>query len=157
MTQATSAPIERKVPNYELLKDAYQIIDGIPALRFNLESIYRTEVEKGGKPVPVCDTIACAAGWLALHPKFQAAGLRRSSTGRDIQSSRSPVKFHYAEVMAEIFDISADDARNLFAPRGISKYDSGLPRYRVSDKELWKARVIAFLTEHNALTPKVPA
>jgi hypothetical protein len=49
----------------ELLKEAYAIIDGIPEQAFDLEKI----ITDGGTSVG-CGTVACAAGWLSIHPKF---------------------------------------------------------------------------------------
>lgn len=63
-------------PNYNLLKDAYAVIDGIPAEAIDLDSWRLRTGESLG-----CDTIACAAGWLALHPEFKALGLIAHSGG----------------------------------------------------------------------------
>lgn len=128
-------------PNYELLKDAYSIIDGIPADLINLDKIYTNLGER-----PDCGTIACAAGFLALHPQFQALGL--------MPYMEDGIQFEgafgwYAKVMAELFSLSCVDAIQIFSPRGSSTYDVGMSA--LPHKELFLHRVTQFLKEEGQL------
>ncbi|GAC1605787.1 MAG: hypothetical protein NVS3B3_04320 [Aquirhabdus sp.] len=127
-------------PNFELLKDAYAIIDGIPEKQFDLE----TFVKKGSNK-PTCCTIACALGYLAMHPQFNALGLTISEDAVLMLNGR--LSFFYEDVASMIFNISSNDARNLFIFAGGSALE---PKdiHNVSDKQNWKLRVKAFLQSH---------
>lgn len=131
-------------PNFELLKDAYAIIGGIPENKFALHSI----LCKGGPEHP-CRTIACAAGWLGLHPQFKALGYETTRNGDTLYKGKSMV---YYESTRRLFDISQYDAKNLFCPRGLSKYDAPYRFIRdTSDRDLWLCRVREYLREHGQL------
>lgn len=52
---------------------AHQVLSGIPLDRMNLDRFY---AKNQSVDTPLCGTIACGAGWLALHPDFQAMGLK---------------------------------------------------------------------------------
>lgn len=52
---------------------AHQVLSGVPDDQVYLGSFYP---EGQSMSAPLCGTIACGAGWLALHPEFQAMGLR---------------------------------------------------------------------------------
>lgn len=56
--------------NKERIALAHQIIDGIPEEVIDLE----TYVKKKGRSIG-CGTVACGAGWLAMHPAFNEVGL----------------------------------------------------------------------------------
>ncbi|CAG9229283.1 hypothetical protein [Burkholderia vietnamiensis] len=122
-----------KKPNFELLKDAYEIIDGIPEENLNLNA-WRTR-NRGA----TCGTIACAAGWLTLHPKFQTLGLT-------VHGSHGVPKYrdhtHYA-ALAALFEIETDDAEVLFK--------TALHDARKSHKEIFRERVRDFLEKHGQL------
>lgn len=51
---------------------AHEILSGIPDDHVYLGSFYPEGQSMGA---PLCGTIACGAGWLALNPEFQAMGL----------------------------------------------------------------------------------
>ena len=131
---------ESSQPNFELLKDAYEIIDGIPARNIRL-SEWR-EKDRGAS----CGTIACAAGWLSLHPKFQALGL---GSGHDYGFGAEPVFDGRGGVsgMAALFNIRLAEAFDLFSDRNHRlSYPS-----RISDKKLFLSRVRNFLGAHGQL------
>lgn len=124
-------------PNFELLKDAYEIIDGIPSENFNLDT-WRKRDEGA-----TCGTIACAAGWLTLHPKFQELGLK-SVVGHGHYLHR-PV-FNGKEnidALAELFGIKWADALRLFREKGY--LESG------GHKQVFLRRLREFLQEHGQL------
>jgi hypothetical protein len=94
-------------PNFELLKDAYEIVDGIPAENFNLNQWRKKD--RGMS----CGTIACAAGWLSLHPKFQALGLGYRDFGIEGYQVTFGDEYHFA-ALAELFNIGNTQAHVLF-------------------------------------------
>lgn len=110
----------------ELLKDAYEIIDGIPAKRVFLNSWQNplgglqhltqwgpetTSYKKTAAQID-CGTLACAAGWLCLHPKFQALGLMVNRDG-DPALASNPNSYGYA-ALARVFHITHTQAATLF-------------------------------------------
>lgn len=108
-------------PNYNLLRDAAAIIDGIPPMNFRLSGWYK---DRDKAPEANCGTIACALGWLALHPKFQALGLKP----RHNWLGAVPSVLHYSpmESAARLFGITHDEAVDLFCVPGASTYDQHL-------------------------------
>lgn len=104
-------------PNYELLRQAYAILDGIPQEVYDLNTV----VTKHGNKSVKCGTIACGIGWLSQHPKFKALGLRHTSDG--LYFKRQPVSYWTAG--ARVFGIDEDEAGSLFrsttAPRKTHK------------------------------------
>jgi hypothetical protein len=119
---------------YELLRQAYAIIDGIPDDRFNL--------------VRSCGTIACAGGWLCMHPTFIALGLRAmfGSNGApefvDEQTGDYTVAF---AALGKALGLTFEQAFQLFTCRGDAYFDRHNDIYSLSDKQLWQARVRHFL------------
>lgn len=99
-------------PNIELLKDAYAIIDGIPDDRFHLDYWQDATGEVAYTAQAIgCGTIACAGGWLALHPTFQQVGIRPNGLGAPVlDGEKSGV-----ETLAKVFEISYEDGVSLFA------------------------------------------
>lgn len=133
-------------PNFELLKEAYAIIGGIPAKQFDLSDVIS---ERG--PSLKCNTIACAAGWLALHPKMQEAadihveghGIRSNLTGNFIA---------YDIAMARLFNINPRVCDELFAPRGNGSLgEDAEDDFKGTDKQLWQKRIRAYLRQHGQL------
>lgn len=137
-------------PNLELLRDAYMIIDGIPDELINLDRVYTTENIK-----PACGTIACAAGWLALHPTFQSLGFKFHPTAYQnitMQGVNYFDDFNYK--IKKLFDIGVRDSQKMFGARGQSSFDRSILRdspNKLSDKELWKKRVVKFIQQQNEL------
>lgn len=128
-------------PDFELIKDAYAIIDGIPetAIDLNLLQTAKGETLERG-------TICSPAGWLAQHPKFMELGLSLSEDGSRLLLNGEPAGAESpAEIMAQVFGLQPADAERLFADRNTYTLgdDSGL-----SDKRLWLHEMREFLKEH---------
>lgn len=128
-------------PDYELLKDAYAIIDGIPETAIalgELQTARGESLERG--------TICSPAGWLALHPRFTALGLALADDGAHLRWAGEAVQ-HGAEaqVMAQLFGVEQAEAEHLFGNRETYSLgdDSGL-----SDKRLWLREMREFLQRH---------
>lgn len=143
-----------KQESYPLLRDAYAIIDGIPEDRFNLDSWRRADSHTNDNPSS-CGTIACAAGWLAMHPMMQERGLRSGKYGvPEIATVTGVVISHY-QALGVVLGISRFDAEQLFGTRLFRRsYDPVYIPSNLSDKELWKARVRTFLKVKDGLNLK---
>jgi hypothetical protein len=113
-------------PNFELLKDAYEIIDGIPEENIHLDN-WRARDEG-----TTCGTIACTIGWLTLHPKFQALGLRydTSHAGPDMIAVGDERGFTAIE---KLFGISFTSAWALFGPAHTKRSHKKVALKRIRD------------------------
>lgn len=128
-------------PDFELLKDAYAIIDGIPETAIALDRLQTAKGESLDK-----GTICSPAGWLAQQPKFRELGLWLSEDGTQlVLNGEESDKESPAPIMARLFSLEQSDADRLFADRYTYTLgdDSGL-----SDKRLWLREVREFLKEH---------
>lgn len=131
-------------PNYDLLKDAYAVIDGIPYQNIELEDFYTLNFKKG----PSCNTIACAGGWLSFRPEFQKLGLAPSK-----DKPYPEFKGDFALLaLTKFFRITLDETYNLFSSRCIGnfKYDY-FQTNSMNDKQLFLHRVRCFLAEKGQL------
>ena len=146
-------------PDYELIRHAYEVLDGIPAERFDLDHIIELtpSMDVGTfKARPTCNTLACGMGWLALHPDFKRLGLRLNGHGK-LTFKGFTYAFDYEKAAVKLFNLSwSDDAEAMFAPRFNSLYDKELnvvsrcfDNDKVSDKELLLYRIRRFLQDHN--------
>jgi len=129
-------------PNFERLRQAFAIIDGIPARVFNLDAWVSRD---NG---PQCGTIACAGGWLAMHPDMHALGLTRGFDG-------SP-RLRYetgSDALARLFDCTPQ----IFSGAGYGYKDlEARYRRRLTHKKLWKRRVLRLFQEYDEpFDPKV--
>lgn len=131
-----AAQLEKKImtshTDYELLKDAYAIIDGIPdeAIAFGAPCKVRGRSLDNG-------TICSPEGWLAQHPQFVALGLGVEPDGASLQflgEKLSPVP-----AMAKVFRMPEEEAARLFGDR--SEFIGGGASTQASDKQLWLSRV----------------
>jgi hypothetical protein len=132
------------IQNYELLRDWYAIMDGIPDDLINLDSV----IKQKGRSLS-CGTIACAGGWMALHPTFAE---RLKPTVTKLPGGHTCVLWlgqqadpdNVFEAMADLFGITYEESGLLF---GIVGYGYNEPRFAVSGnhKKLWQRRVIHFL------------
>jgi hypothetical protein len=125
-------------PNYELLKQAYAIIDGIPETAIALGSI-RT---KEGATLAE-GTVCSPEGWLALHPTFNEHGLTMSADGKELRfNGEADSGSHAAFLMAKVFGLRPEKSEQLFGDRQLftDGDDSGL-----SDKRLWQRRIREYL------------
>lgn len=136
----------------DLLIKARDYIKTIPSQFFNLRSVYDTF--KGIQPE--CGTIACAAGWIALNPEFNALGLTC-----DPDSVLQPFRLNgktgsYKEIISALFEIEPYQAIQLFGVRYEGYEDNGnwelidkyIPSKLPNDKDLFLARCAAFFEEH---------
>jgi hypothetical protein len=122
-----------RVPNFELLKYAYAVIDGIPENRFNLSVIAQNNAIRVQNNPHHCGTIGCALGWLAMHPDFQARGLSIDPKGYlCFEGNRCGV----SRAGVGLFGITWQQSEFLFFP----------PREgeRGNDKEVFQRRVKEF-------------
>lgn len=128
--------MDEQKPNFELLKDAYEIIDGIPNRNINLNCWVRGDEKRAD-----CGTSACAAGWLALHPKFQALGLKMGSSRLFGSAPTFRGKQDY-EALGLLFGIGRYEAASMFGPL----YGSG-----GDYKAVFLQRVSTYLQQHGQL------
>lgn len=126
-------------PNFDLIKDAYAIIDGIPETAIDLDRL----VSRRGETLEH-GTVCSPAGWLAQHPRFTELGLSLA----DDDSNLVPVDESPAFILARVFGLEPGDAKHLFGDRNTYTLgdDSGL-----SDKRLWLREVREFLKQHGQL------
>lgn len=142
--------------DFKFLREMGAMIDGIPDDRFNLKTF--------GRPDPnVCDTIGCAFGWIAAHPD---AGKRGVEIGAHETFYLHGQVDGVVECGKHLFGIDYVQFWNLFTERGESKLDDAnfvsptishpddADVYDIdydnapSDKDVFRARLVAFLTEH---------
>lgn len=131
-------------PDFELLKNAYAIIDGIPETAIALGCLQTARGEALDR-----GTICSPAGWLAQHPAFRALDLSLSDNGDGLCYQGETVESgNEAPVMARIFGLQEAEAEHLFDSRSTYSLgdDSGL-----SDKRLWLREVREFLKRHGQL------
>jgi hypothetical protein len=132
-------------PDYELLKDAYAIISGIPPEAISLDW---TRSKEG--PSLTEATVFHPARWLALHPDFQARGLSMSENGKQVlYKGQTFAGGAYSESLAQLFGMSAGDVIGLFAERGGQMGEANLDD---SDKSLWQRRVLSYLQAHGQVS-----
>lgn len=145
---------------FEKLKQAYAVIDGIPEKNFDLDAWYTETDSKPGKKIkPTCGTIACAAGWLAIHPEFMSKDYRSEATENRYWSagvirSRSNAWVGGIDYVERTFGLTWEDADALFCPAGDSRYESDLTidqLDKMSHKTVWQRRIKKFLKEHGQL------
>jgi hypothetical protein len=131
-------------PDFELLKEAYAIIDGIPEAAISLG----LPCTKAGAALDE-GTVCSPEGWLALHPRFRQLGLRIGPDGKDLRFSDEPGFWPTTvEPLARVFGLSAFTAGLLFGDRILftGGDDSGL-----SDKQLWQGRLREYLRQEGQL------
>lgn len=131
-------------PNFELLKDAYAIIDGIPDDRVSLHSIMSVRGES-----LACGTICCAAGWLAHHPKFQVLGLGVLSDGSRLTFKEMQPYGSYVAQIAQLFNLPEIDAEVLFNMRQHHEWQGDWAD--LTQKQVFLRRVREYLQRHGAL------
>lgn len=136
--------------NFELLKDAYAILGGIPEAAYNLDSF----VTKSGESKS-CGTVACGMGWLAMHPQFRALGLGLTelySNERPALAMSMPTykgrDVPYTKVAGRIFGVSEMEARGLFSGRTYTDRHHGDNKHR-TDKQVLLNRIMRLLDKHD--------
>jgi len=145
-------------PNYALLREARDVIAAIPAHQIDLTAIVsQTGTDVASMTIGTigdtdsgCGTIACAAGWLALTPAFQARGL---SVSFDMPSYcatlswngvETQFQYDYDLAMAPLFNLTHTQARALFAEDGYSDEDEEAGS-DIPDKDVFLARLDALI------------
>jgi hypothetical protein len=119
-------------PDIRLLQDAYAIICGVPDNAFCLGQ-WRL---RQGKTL-TDNTVCCAAGWLTLHPKFEALGLTFDGGGRPAYGL-----YRGYAALAALFRIETSDAYAMFCPLAPGAWS---PQ---SDKAVWLNRVRMYLAKN---------
>jgi len=118
-------------PDIRLIKDAYAVIESVPEKAFSLAQWRLKEGKSLGD-----GTVCCAAGWLTLHPKFEALGLTYDGRGRPAFGL-----YRGYAALAALFRIDTDDAVAIFSPAG--------PEWTaMTDKAVWMNRVRTYLARH---------
>jgi hypothetical protein len=137
-------------PNFELLRDAFAIIDGIPKKAFDLDSWVSKDAGKS------CGTIACAGGWLAMHPTMNKAGLLPDWGGTPMTANHERYGFG---ALQQVFSLYGSREVDMFEAHGFGYKDHELTEEqleRFPDKKLWKRRVLRLFQEYNEpFDPKV--
>jgi hypothetical protein len=139
---------------YERLKQAYAIIDGIPEGNFDLNDI----ITRRGNTLG-CGTIACAMGWLGMHPTFMRKEYEIIDRGDRIYWYKRKTKDTsevtcslFYEVAADLFNLTHKEACDMFG----SSFRKSLPNSfefygQDSEKKIWQTRVEDFLRQKQAL------
>ncbi len=134
--------------NIELFDKAVEFIASLDDEQLNLEDWqhvdYGGKVAHSSKDV-VCGTIACAAGWLALNPEFEAYGLSTGIMGTPRLGDRNAgyraeyrVGYH---AMSKLLDLPTRIAMKLFFYKNSQDrvlFDIHLER--MTDRQLWLSR-----------------
>lgn len=131
-------------PNIERLEELYAIIDGIPKRHIRMSCVFDgpSEVPATNMSSPnLCGTIACAMGWAAMHPRFQALGLGLRFDDGMFCLTLNGKLIDYPQAAGEIFGIHTYAALDLFGPVLESERHSE----DESDKKVFKRRVRQFL------------
>jgi hypothetical protein len=131
-------------PDFDLLKDAYAIIDGIPETAIALDKLQTAKGKCLNRGM-----ICSPAGWFAQHPQFMELGLSLSEDGNHLIFDGEPATAALsAQIMAKLFGLQQVDAEHLFGERSTYTLqdDSGL-----SDKRLWLHEVREFLKQHGQI------
>lgn len=98
-------------PNYALLRHAYAILDGIPQDAINLNTVIANKTQKDHLE---CGALACGIGWLSLHPKFNAIGLRAKKIRGSWELSYQGRLVNYESAASLVFGITEQQAHKLF-------------------------------------------
>jgi hypothetical protein len=124
--------------NFELFDKAVDFIASREDKQLNLGNwqAFKPHITPSSAAVN-CGTIACAGGWIALNPEFEALGMSAGSFGAPRFRGLSSY-----DALAKLFDISINDARDLFYFKtsedtetfGESAFDI------MTDRQLWLSR-----------------
>ena len=134
---------------YNKLRDAVAVISGIPKEKFSysLARWFDTDEAIKASNKQGCGTIACAAGWLAIHGGF---GLTR--LGDDLTDIDFPDQYNVKyggvtmKLVAKKMHLSTKDAESLFMPFYGSEYDRQIKHFfSKSAKRIFLERVRMFL------------
>lgn len=128
---------KKRVPNMELLKDAYAILGGIPDSVLNLNTI---RTDKPTPEVPECGSICCGMGWLAQHPDFNKVGL---SMNAEHTLTYKNHQVSYTTAAGRLFGVTDSEAESMFG----MFYGMG----QQSHKKVLLDRIMKVLVKHDAV------
>jgi hypothetical protein len=120
--------------HHERMKFAIEIIRSVPDHQVDLAGWQMSRAVILKPEGKTCNTICCAAGWIALDPEMQAQGMSVSSFSG---GPRFKMGFGY-DALAEFFEIPVNDATVLFSPRLAREFKQ---HESLSDRELWLLRM----------------
>ena len=126
--------------SHPLIRQAYAIVDGIPSNRIKLSKIATHRNPNNSR------TVACPAGWIAMHPMFMSLGLDlkyHKEVGYILTLPGETDKW-WDQILSQVFNIPVSDAARIFGPRGHVHDFTNTITY-TSDKEVWQRRVHRFL------------
>lgn len=121
-------------------------------LNFNcvIDSGKRLPIITGGKPSVECGAIGCVIGWCTALPEFQQQGVSWTSM-KGLMINDVPV-YAFEKVANHLFNMSQNEARNLFGVKGDSAYDLGDlncegENSHITDKEIFERRLSMFCAD----------
>lgn len=124
--------------NFELFDKAVDFIASREDKQLNLGNwqAFAPNITPSSEAVH-CGTIACAGGWIALNPEFEALGVRAGSFGAPRFWGLSSY-----EALAKLFDISINDANDLFNFKTSDDADTfgKVENDLMTDRQLWLSR-----------------
>lgn len=156
--------------NKELLAYAMEVIDAVPEHKLDLKTWQQGPVIYSPSEI-TCGTVACAGGWLTLTPRFQELGLKPDERGfpqlacLSVDGSVDNLSYTTegifngwilttsARVFSKLFDISLDDASDLFEIRALT-IDNAVDYAEVfdvlTDRQLWLSRARNLLHKYES-------
>lgn len=135
----------RNMIDFAFLREMAAVIDGIPPERFNLNVIATAGSPNDPVAASGCGTIACALGWIALHPAARARGVRaKGSHHLQLHGKLAPLH----EVATHLFGLGYEDGKGLFRSAGGSLIGKFPNPNGAEHKDIFRKRVTAFLARH---------
>lgn len=124
-------------PNFKLLSELAGMVNGIPANRFDIDSLICGE--------HTCWSIGCVIGYASLHPDWQERGLKWDRVMEEVTLNGDVVDYDTAA--EELFDLISGDGRRLFGPAWNDDLDTEL-KGGGKHKQLFARRLVRFFDEH---------
>lgn len=136
-----------KVDPLAELRIAREILAEIPDEKLDLECI-------ANKTFHSCETIACGAGWLALHPRYQARGFALYDGGavgiclyEEGRRTQYWPPAEYGMAMSEMLGLPSEHMETLFSVRGFAPLEPLCEI--VTDKQVLLRRIDNYVAEHS--------
>jgi len=143
--------------NFELFDKAVDFIASRDDQKLDLSNWQRGKIATRSWQV-TCGTIACAGGWLALNPEFEALGVHPGVTGAPYLGN-----FCGYAALANLFELPYSVTTNLFYFRryeDIELFGEDACN-RMTDRQLWLSRARRVRAEYGpaleAPKPKTPS
>jgi hypothetical protein len=135
--------------NFERMNQAIAIIKDIPDDQLSLlywqhEPEAENETFARDMAQTNCGTLACAAGWLSLHPAMQEQGLFADRDGEPIHLLGTKRRYGF-NALAQFFDLLISEAEGLFGQR-----QEGEGGEEMTDKQVWLLRAENLIAQHKA-------